>query len=165
MLIVKYGSIRLINVDDDSSDPMSPAGYINPLLTPAGASTERISFTNLKPRRRISGPAVVQIAEDPEDKTESEHPAEHASPRNEFIPPVPEPAIEIAATDKENSAPDEEYGNEKPCVGEKQKRKSKKRRSIGQQSGRRKKRLSKTSIQSPPEEPLQDDATPEPVDK
>jgi hypothetical protein len=107
----------------------------------------------------------LQIAEDPEDETGSEPLAEQAAPVNEFIPPVPEPEFEVATIDKENAAPDEEYGKENSVTSGEQKRKPKKRRSIGQQSGRRKKRLSKASVQGTTEEPPQDGATLEPADE
>lgn len=136
--------------------------YITPSLTSAGTSAET-SSSNLKPRRRTSGPVFVQIAEDPEDETNSEPLAERAPLSNELIAPVPEPEFEIAAIDKENAAPDEGYGKENSVISAKQKCKPKKRRSIGQQSGRRKRRLSKASVQSTTEQPPQDDATPEPA--
>jgi hypothetical protein len=96
----------------------------------------------------------VQIAEDPEDEVVLEQLAQDNGVRNEPIQRALEPEVEHITIDKENAVPDEHLGKDRSVTAGKSKRKTKKRRSIGQQSGRRKKRPSNESVQSVAEEPL-----------
>jgi hypothetical protein len=107
----------------------------------------------------------VQIAEDPEDEGVSKQLARNRGVPKESLQQPPQPELEVVILDKENAAPDKELSKVDSAEVGKPKRKLKKRRSIGQQSGRRKKRPSNESVQSIPEEPLPDEAVSGPVDE
>jgi hypothetical protein len=99
----------------------------------------------------------VQIAEDPEDEVAPGQLAQNTGISKESNQRPPESNVEVIMMDKENAGPDEHERDESVTV-DKPKRKTRKRRSIGQQSRRKKKRPSNESLLSLAEEPLQDEA-------
>lgn len=106
----------------------------------------------------------MQIAEDPENEIASEQLARHGVVAKEPIQPFLGSENENIITDKENVVPDEHGSKDSFVMNGKPKRKLKKRRSIGQQSGRRRKRPSSESVQIIAKESSQD-STPESVNE
>jgi hypothetical protein len=100
----------------------------------------------------------VQIAEDPEDEVIPRQLAQNTSISKESNQQHPESDVEAVAIDKENAVPDERERGDEPVTVDKPKQKTRKRRSIGQQSRRKRKRPSNESVLSPAEEPLGDEA-------
>jgi len=115
------------------------------------------SIRNSNTRRRTSGPVFVQIAEDQEDEVVPGQLAQNTDISKESNQRPPESVVEVITMDKENAGPDEHEHDESVTV-DKPKRKTRKRRSISQQSGRKKKRPSNESVLSLAEEPLRDEA-------
>jgi hypothetical protein len=115
------------------------------------------SIRNSNTRRRTSGPVFVHIAEDPEDEVVPGQLAQNTDISKESNQRPPESDVEVITIDKENTGPDE-HERDESVTADKPKRKTRKRRSIGQQSGRKKKRPSNESVLSLAEELLQDEA-------
>ena len=139
-------------------------GHIQSFSASTPVSSKDFSVRNTRLRRITSGPAFVQIAVDPEEEAVSELLDQNNGVPMEPILRAPKPELQIITVDKENTIPDKHVGNDESVTMEKSKRRAKKRRSIGQQSGRRKKRPSDESVQSMAEEALQDNA-PRPIEE
>jgi hypothetical protein len=139
--------------------------HAHPSFASGTVSSKEPPSRKPKPRRRTSGPAFVQIAEDPEDEGLSKQLAQNSGIPKESFQQAPEPELEVVLLDKENAAPVGELGKADAAEAGKPKRKPKKRRSIGQQSGRKKKLPSNESAESIPGESLPDESIPGPVDE
>lgn len=98
--------------------------------------------------------AVVQIAVDPEIEPIS-NPHDDHSVLEDFDPVLPTDRDKVSeGIDKENAGPERPDETDASKATGKVKRKPKKRKSIGQQSGRKKKRLSNESVRITEETPI-----------
>jgi hypothetical protein len=107
----------------------------------------------------------VHIAEDPENEMPPGPLEQNTGISKESNQRRPESDIEAITIDKENAIPDEREHDDEPVAVDKPKRRSRKRKSIGQQSQRKKTRPSNGSVLSRSEESLRDEAASQQVEE
>ena len=142
--------------DIHAAVPVLQGELLRSASTVASRSVNSPFTRSTRSRRRTSGPAFVQIAEDPRLELESEIRGQTAGDEIQNSKIAGTVQVEEAEVDKENASPEMSTEKNGLATAEKTKRKPKKRRSIGQQSGRRKKRLSNTSVQTGEDQPTHD---------
>ncbi len=145
--------------DIHAAVPVTPGEFLWSASGLASSSSNSIFARSTRSRRRTSGPAFVQIAEDPEvDQRETRN--QDAIVEDQDDNAVDGGQLQEAELDKENASPEILNVKGGSATAEKAKRKAKKRRSIGQQSGRRKKRWSNGSVQTVEVEPIRGNEVP-----
>ena len=132
------------------TDRDSPGAFIAAPIPDSILASQQQS----KMERTSSRPVLIQIAEDPEGQERQAVLVQPAAPQVGHSNSSINSAISHLVTDKENVPVEIEHGLQTPGVAPKPKRRPKKRKSIGQQSGRKRKRISTSSTATSNEGPL-----------